>query len=125
MYVYTLMPSALKCKTWTQVLELSQARGDLRQEARTQNCLGLMYSENGAQEKAIPALQSAIACCREGLQKAREKERAKESDEDAAAEVEFWATGLIVCIANLGCVLTRSGHLQVSGIRLRACTRIV
>jgi hypothetical protein len=94
-------------------LELSQARGDQRQEARTLNCLGLMYCENGAVERAIPALQNAIAHCREGLRKAREKEKGRDSDEDAAADVEFWASGLIVCIANLGCVLTRTGHLQV------------
>ena len=40
-----------------QVLEQFRKRGDRRQEARALNCLGLMHSEAGTVERAIPALQ--------------------------------------------------------------------
>lgn len=40
-----------------QLLDNLVARQDKRQIARTQNCLGLMYAEKCAEEKAIPMMQ--------------------------------------------------------------------
>lgn len=51
--------------------------------------------------------------CRQGLTSAQAVEEG-EGDESEGGETEFWSTGLIVCISNLGCVLASTGYLQVS-----------
>jgi len=46
------------------------------------------------------------------------------AEESRAEESEFWAEGLVTCIANLACVLFRAGHPQGSLERLRECVEV-
>jgi hypothetical protein len=57
--------------------------------------------------------QAAIETCRQGLSEAK-AEAVPDGDDESMGEVEFWTTGLIACIANLGCILTKTGQLVSS-----------
>ena len=103
-----------------RVLEACQQRCDEELEVRTLNCLGLMHSEAGRPERAIPALQDAVAKCRIGLVRATSIVELQSGEEaDKAAEV--WGEGLLCCLSNLGCVLAKAGSHAGALDRLREC----
>lgn len=122
------MPPGAPTEAIEQVLHHFRKRQDVRQEARALNCLALMHSEAGAVERAIPPLQLAIQHCRSALltpsAAAGHSEAGGTEEGNAAEEVEFWAEGLMTCVANLACVLLRAGHAQGALERLRESVEI-
>ena len=113
------MPVGAPTEGVEQVLEGCQQRGDAELEARTLNCLGLMHSEAGRPERAIPALQDAVARCRSCLVQAAAAAGEGSAEADKATEV--WGEGLVCCLSNLGCVLAKAGSLAGALERLREC----
>jgi hypothetical protein len=114
------MPAGAPTDGVERVLEACQQRSDEELEARTLNCLGLMHSEASRPERAIPALQDAVAKCRSGLVRATSAADSHVGGE-ADKAVERWGEGLLCCLSNLGCVLARAGSYAGALDRLREC----
>jgi hypothetical protein len=118
------MPPGAPTDGVERVLESCQQRGDALLETRTLNCLGLMHSEGGRPERAIPALQEAVAKCRSALVRAiaaNDAGGAGRGADEGEGEADLWGEGLVCCLSNLGCVLAKAGSLPGALDRLREC----